>query len=178
MEARAEELRARGERIGKLVEQIRTSSGPTTWPMVEALLENVLVLHGEALARIVREAEASGAEGLLRAMQEDELVSSLLRLHGLYPESVRTRVVRALESLRPGLGVHVRELRLLEIDEEGRAVIAIAFKEKARIDLGQVERTIREAVETEAPEVAEVRLVDEGLRRASLGIVSLGVSKP
>jgi hypothetical protein len=178
MEARAEELRARGERIAKLVEQVRTSSGPTTWPMVEALLENVLVLHGEALARIVREAEASGAQTLLRAMQEDELVSSLLRLHGVHPEPVRTRVVRALESLRPGLGVHVRELRLLEIDDEGRAVVAIDFKEKARVDVEQVERTICEAIEAEAPEVSEVRLVDEDLRRASLGIVSLGVPRP
>jgi len=38
-------------------------------------------------------------------------------------------------------------------------------------------QAIREAVEIEAPEVPEVRLVDERLRQAALGIVPLGVRR-
>src|SRR5690606_42064094 len=174
MEARGEDWRATEQRIASSIARLRESAGPTIWPMVESLLEGILALQGEALSRILREAEKGGA-AVLEAMRDDELLSSLLRLHGLHPEPTALRIRRALESVRPALGRGIRELALLGIDEEGRANVAVAFREGVPVDAAQVVQAIREPVEIEAPEVPEVRLVDERLRQAALGIVPLGV---
>lgn len=176
MEARGEDWRATEQRIASSIARLRESAGPTIWPMVESLLEGILALQGEALSRILREAEKGGA-AVLEAMRDDELLSSLLRLHGLHPEPTALRIRRALESVRPALGRGIRELALLGIDEEGRANVAVAFREGVPVDAAQVVQAIREAVEIEAPEVPDVRLVDERLRQAALGIVPLGVRR-
>lgn len=177
MEARDdEEVRALGDRIARLLEETRASCGPNTWPSVELLLEAIFRLQGEALGRIVERAETEAPE-MLQAMQEDELVASLLRLHALHPESVERRIGRGLERIRPGLGIHVRALQLVEVDSKGTAVIGVTTKEGARIDTAELEDSIRRAVLEEAPELAEVRIVDERLRRASMGMASLRVSR-
>jgi len=167
----------REERIASLLGRLRESAGPTTWPLIESLLHDVLALQGEALGRILRAAEEGGDGRVLEAMRVDDLLASLLRLHGLHPEPTALRVSRALEGLRPAFGRNVRELRLLGLDEEGRAEIAISFREGAQLDVEQVERAICEAVEIEAPEVVEIRLVDERHRQAVLGIVPLEVRR-
>ncbi len=170
-----EELRAEGDRIARLLEEARSSCGPNTWPSVERLLEAIFHLQGEALGWMVEKAEEK-APGLLQEMVEDELLASLLRLHGLHPEAVEQRIRRGLERLRPALGVHVRDLRLVEVDAEGRAVIGVTPKENARLDAEELANSITHAVLEEAPELRSVRVVDERLRRASLGMASLKVS--
>jgi Fe-S cluster biogenesis protein NfuA/nitrite reductase/ring-hydroxylating ferredoxin subunit len=61
---------------------------------------------------------AQGAEGerAFKAFAEDELVSHLLLLHGLHPLDVETRVVRALEEVRPYLQSHGGNVELLGIE--------------------------------------------------------------
>lgn len=172
-----EEMRARGERIARRIEEARSTCGPNSWPNVERLLEEMLQLQGEALGWIVERAGALGARELLREMQDDELVASLLRLHGLHPEAVERRIGRALERVRPRYGTHLGALELVEVDREGRAVISVLPREAARIDPQELERSIREAVLEEAPELAEVRVVDERLRRASMGVAALGAPR-
>lgn len=170
------EIQARGDRVAQLLEEARGACGPNTWPSVERLLEAIFRLQAEALGWVVERAAAE-APALLAAMQEDELLASLLRLHGLHPEAVERRIVRGLERIRPRLGVQVRDLALWAIDAEGRATIGVTPKEGAQADAEAIERAIREAVLEEAPELAEVRIVDERVRRASAGMASLKVSR-
>lgn len=175
MDAQArEEIGAQGERIARLLEEARAACGPNTWPGVERLLEALLQLQGDALAWLIEKIQAIDAPELLFEMQEDELLSSLLRLHGLHPESVERRIVRGLERIRPRLGGHVRSLELVAVDPDGRAVVSLLPRAKAAIDSEAIERSIREVVLEEAPELSEVRVVDERLRRASLGMAALG----
>jgi Fe-S cluster biogenesis protein NfuA/nitrite reductase/ring-hydroxylating ferredoxin subunit len=64
------------------------------------------------------EVVAQGEEGetTFEAFAEDELVSSLLLLHGLHPQDVETRVVRALEEVRPYLQSHGGNVELLGVE--------------------------------------------------------------
>jgi Fe-S cluster biogenesis protein NfuA/nitrite reductase/ring-hydroxylating ferredoxin subunit len=63
---------------------------------------------------VVSQGEQS--ERIFEALAEDELVSHLLLLHGLHPLDVQTRVVRALEEVRPYLQSHGGNVELLGIE--------------------------------------------------------------
>ncbi len=58
-------------------------------------------------------------EEVLASLAADDLVSSLLLVHGLHPYDVGQRVEQALESVRPYLGSHGGDVELIEVTEEG-----------------------------------------------------------
>ena len=53
---------------------------------------------------------------LLDRLADDELVASLLLVHGLHPTTSTTRVERALDGVRPYLGSHGGDVELLGVD--------------------------------------------------------------
>jgi Fe-S cluster biogenesis protein NfuA/nitrite reductase/ring-hydroxylating ferredoxin subunit len=78
----------------------------------------LLDLYGEGLARMM-EVVAGGEERerSFEAFAEDELVSHLLLLHGLHPLDLETRVVKALEEVRPYLRSHGGNVELLGVED-------------------------------------------------------------
>jgi Fe-S cluster biogenesis protein NfuA len=78
-------------------------------------------LHSTADPRAIELAQEH-APGLLAAFVEDELVASLLLVHGLHPESLESRVEAALVAVRPFLAQHGGDVELLGIDEDLGAV--------------------------------------------------------
>ena len=55
-------------------------------------------------------------------MSADDLVGSLLVMHGLHPETLEARVEHALEAVRPILGAHKGDVELVEVDPSANAV--------------------------------------------------------
>jgi Fe-S cluster biogenesis protein NfuA/nitrite reductase/ring-hydroxylating ferredoxin subunit len=81
---------------------------------VAALLD----LYGGALERIVAEAAALDGDGrLARTLADDELVSHVLLLHDLHPESLETRVQGALDGVRPYLASHGGNVELRGVED-------------------------------------------------------------
>jgi len=115
-----QDLRATGDRIERLVEELRATAEPRTFARAEELLRLVTELYGAGLARVVE--LAANAPGLLDAMVADDLVASLLLVHGLHPESLAQRVETALAQVRPLLSSHGGDVELLELDEAAGAV--------------------------------------------------------
>jgi len=62
-------------------------------------------------------AEGEERERTFDAFAEDELVSHLLLLHGLHPLDLKTRVIMALEEVRPYLQSHGGNVELLDVKE-------------------------------------------------------------
>jgi Fe-S cluster biogenesis protein NfuA len=109
----------RAERIETLVQEVSTFSDPHVRETVEELLQALLDMYGEGLARILeltRHAKVPGFE-LIKAFADDELIGSLLLLHDLHPVDIKTRVVRALNEVRPYLKAHGGNVELLKIEE-------------------------------------------------------------
>ena len=78
----------------------------------------LLDLYGEGLARMMEVvAEGEERERTFDAFVEDELVSHLLLLHGLHPLDLKTRVIMALEEVRPYLQSHGGNVELLGVKE-------------------------------------------------------------
>ena len=78
----------------------------------------LLDLYGEGLARMMEVvAQGEERERAFDAFTEDELVSHLLLLHGLHPLDLETRVIMALEEVRPYLQSHGGNVELLGVKE-------------------------------------------------------------
>ncbi|MGH9276857.1 MAG: NifU family protein [Acidimicrobiales bacterium] len=106
-------IRAVGDRIEQLVGELRSGLDPVMWHRVEEVLALVTDLYGAGLAAVVR----TGGPSLTRQLVDDELVASLLLLHGLHPDTVEERLQSALDDVRPYLGSHGGDVEVLEIDE-------------------------------------------------------------
>lgn len=104
-------------RIEALLQEVATFSDPQAQAVTEELLQTLLAMYGEGLTRmleITAEHETAG-EIIIDEYANDELVSSLLLLHGLHPIDVETRITQALESVRPYLKSHGGNVELLGV---------------------------------------------------------------
>lgn len=110
-------LQERGARMETLLEEIEALKDPNARSKAAEVVEVLLELYGDGLARMM-EVVAGGEERErnFEAFTRDELISHLLLLHGLHPLDVETRVVEALEEVRPYLQSHGGNVEFLGID--------------------------------------------------------------
>ena len=104
-------------RVERLLEELDgVADGPardTATALVQALLE----LYGEGLARLVDHMAERDDGTLADALAGDELVAPLLILHGLHPVPLERRVLGALDEVRPYLETHRGNVELLGVEE-------------------------------------------------------------
>ena len=97
----------RTERIEKLVKKLDDCGNPELRAIALELVQSVMELHGAALARMLESvSQTQPGEHALEEAIEDDLVASVLLLHGLHPDPLETRVLRALNKVRPYLHTH------------------------------------------------------------------------
>ena len=114
-------LRVAGDRIEQLLEELRRSAEPKVADQAEELLRLVSELYGAGLQRVL-EIVALEAPALVGALAGDELVASLLVVHGLHPDRLEDRLEQALARVRPLLGAHGGDVELLDVDPDAAAV--------------------------------------------------------
>ena len=160
-----EDLRAIGGRIEQLLEELTVVAPPGVHRRVEELVGLVTDLHGAGLARILF--LAADQPALLQRVMGDDLVASLLVVHGLHPEDLATRVAAAVESVRPYLHSHGGDVEIIEVDAAAGVVRlrAVGSCDGCPSSAVTLEKTVRSAVEAAAPELA--RLEVEGLEPAA-----------
>ncbi|HEY2290587.1 MAG TPA: NifU family protein [Thermoanaerobaculia bacterium] len=109
-------LRAVGDRIEGLLAELPAIADPRARETAEELVRSLLELYGGGLERMMEIVYDSPAGGeLLSRFAADDLVASLLLLHDLHPEDTESRVLRALDGVRPYLGSHGGDVQLLGI---------------------------------------------------------------
>jgi len=110
-------LQERVAKVETLLGEIEALKDPYARQKAAEIVQVLLELYGEGMARMM-EAVAQGEERArtFEAFVDDELVSHLLLLHGLHPLDVETRVVRALEEVRPYLKSHGGNVELLGVE--------------------------------------------------------------
>ena len=116
----ATDLRGVGERIETLLEA-SSSGGVVARERAEELVRLVADLYGGGLERMMDILYDLGAltDEVLAGFAADDLVASLLLVHGLHPYEVGTRVERALDTVRPYLRSHGGDVELLGITDAG-----------------------------------------------------------
>ncbi|MEO7564380.1 MAG: hypothetical protein ABIS46_04045 [Sphingomicrobium sp.] len=93
-------------RIEALIKAIEAAGEHPAAASARELVTLLLDLHGDGLTAIMSVLAASpGSEAIIAKLDGDEQARALLLLHGLHPDDTETRVRRAVERLRPHLGV-------------------------------------------------------------------------
>jgi Fe-S cluster biogenesis protein NfuA len=104
-------------------------------------------------------APAGGAGTLLEQFAADDLVASLLILHGLHPLDTSARIERALASVRPFLASHGGDVELLGVDEAGRVRLRLAGSchgcPSSRVTM---QTAVERAIAERAPEVTAIEV--------------------
>ena len=119
--AQGRNLREVGDRIERLLEEIREQAEPGVVERAEELVRSLVELYGAGLERVLDIVADSGPDGveIIGRLADDMFVSSLLVLHGLHPVPVDDRIRDALAAVQPYLGSHAGGVDYLGIDEEG-----------------------------------------------------------
>jgi Fe-S cluster biogenesis protein NfuA len=157
------DLRAVGSRIEELLGRIRSAGDPATAETAEEVVRLVVELYGAGLERTV---ELAGPE-VLERLVGDELVASLLVLHGLHPKDTETRVVEALDQVRPYLGSHAGGVELVGVDPEGVVHLRLEGScDGCPSSTMTVKLAIERAIEEAAPEVSAVEVENLTRERA------------
>lgn len=154
------DLRATGDRIDSLLDA-SSSGGAVARERAEELVRLVTDLYGAGLERfmdILYETDRLDEE-LLGLLAHDDLVASLLLVHGLHPDSVETRVERALESVRPYLGSHGGDVELLEVTAGGAVRLRLLGScDGCPSSSVTLKLAVEGAIEAAAPEITVIEV--------------------
>jgi len=152
------------ERVGKiegLLEEIETFGDPEARAKTTEMVQVLLELYGEGLGRIVESVGRLGSPELKDELLDDDLIAHLLLLHGLHPVDVQSRVLGALDEVRPYLASHGGNVEFLGLEDGFARVRLEGSCEGCPSSAMTLELAIEEAVQKAAPELEGVRA--EGL---------------
>jgi Fe-S cluster biogenesis protein NfuA len=151
--------RAAGARIETLLEA-SSSGGPLVRERAEQLVAAVVELYGAGLGRILDLLGELGHldDDVAKAFAADDLVASLLLVHGLHPYPVDERIEHALDDVRPYLQAHGGDVELLDMSGDEVTLRMVANGHGCASSPVTLESAVRAAVETAAPDVQQIRV--------------------
>src|SRR5262245_23952586 len=161
--------RTAGERIQNLLDA-SSSGGAVARERAEQLVREVTDLYGAVLMRMMHVALAADP-GLADRFAADDLVASLLLVHGLHPHDVERRVSDALDSVRPYLESHGGDVSLLGVDG---GVVRLQFQGSCKSCPSSsvtLELAVEDAVRAAAPEISSIEVVAAD-KDTSAGVIS------
>jgi Fe-S cluster biogenesis protein NfuA len=110
------EFHLQTERVEKLATKLEECGDPEVRTAALDLVQSVIELHGAALQRMIESlSQTAAGEKLLDEALTDDLVASMLLLHGLHPDDIETRVLRGIEHVRPYLKSHGGDVELASV---------------------------------------------------------------
>ena len=153
------EFQGRLARIEELIHALDGIADEGARTQARELVEALLELQGAALERTMELIYDSGPSGqaMIDELGRDELVSSLLLVHGLHPLDLETRVRNAIEAVRPRLAQHSGSVEFLGVTPEGGVKLRLEGNchgcPSSRLTL---KFTIEEAIYAAAPDVTSL----------------------
>jgi Fe-S cluster biogenesis protein NfuA len=168
------DFQERVRRIGALVEELETIADPAARSSARQLMQLVMEFHGAAIDRIL-EVLANGGEpgmGFIEQLGRDPMISSLLVLYGLHPETVETRVSKAVERLKAKLLRDGAAIELLGIKDGTVSIRVTPGAHACGSTTGTLRSLVEDSIYEAAPDIAGLTV--EGLDgRPATGFVSL-----
>ena len=168
------DFQERVRRIGALVEELETIADPAARSSARQLMQLVMEFHGAAIDRIL-EILANGGEpgmGFIEQLGRDPMVSSLLVLYGLHPETLETRVSKAVERLKLKLQRDGAAIELLGIEDGAVSIRVTPGAHACGSTTGALRSQVEDAIYEVAPDIVSLNV--EGLDgRPATGFVSL-----
>lgn len=173
------ELNELSARINDLVQRIEFIGDPAVRANVVTLVQSLMDLHQRCFARIVEllQADESGSR-FLPSLASDELVGGLLVLYGLHPDGLESRIKRAVLKVSAELASTKSSVELLGLDEGVVRVRLTIASHGCSSRSPDVEKLVRDAVYSEAPDVGRVDIETISAKTGADALVQLQVSSP
>jgi Fe-S cluster biogenesis protein NfuA len=162
------------QRIGELVQEIEAIADPAVKAATKNLVQALMDLHGAALEKTLEIVAQAGEPGMeiIDRLGRNSLVSSVLILYGLHPEDIETRVVKAVDRIRPQLRKQGCEVELLSVDDGAIRLRVETGSHTCGSTAKTVQATLEAAMYDAAPDLTS--LVIEGLEeKPASGFVAL-----
>lgn len=172
MQQHLQEHQQRAERIEALLQEVAQFSDQQARETTEELVQLLLDLYGEGLARlldIARRAQSTG-DALVERFAQDELLASLLLLHGLHPLDLETRVRQALDKLQTTLGPRGGTLDLLKIEQARAYLVLNGNHSSCPSSNASLTAKIEQAVHEVAPELEEILIEQNNHHKATMPV--------
>lgn len=118
MQQDLQERQRRADRIEALIQEVASFPDPRARAVTEELIQALLDMYGEGLARVLELTREAGTTGhaLIESFVGDELLASLFVLHGLHPFSIEARVSQALVKVRASIKSHGGSVELIKVE--------------------------------------------------------------
>jgi Fe-S cluster biogenesis protein NfuA len=162
------------QRIGGLVQEMESIADPAVRAAAKGLVQSLMDLHGAALEKaldIVAEAGEPGMD-IIDRLGRDSLVSSVLILYGLHPEALESRVVKAVDRVRPQLRKQGCEVELLGVNDGAIRLRVETGSHTCGSTAKTVQATLEGAVYDAAPDLTSLKI--EGFEeKPASGFVAL-----
>jgi Fe-S cluster biogenesis protein NfuA/nitrite reductase/ring-hydroxylating ferredoxin subunit len=150
--------RSAGDRIQTLLDATAAGGAPAR-ERAEQLVREVVELYGAGLSRMLAAVGDQANPGLLDRLVTDDLVASLLLVHGLHPHDVRRRVSDALDRVRPYLGSHGGDVRLLDIVGDSVQLQFAGSCKSCPSSAVTLELAVEDAIRVAAPEISSIEVM-------------------
>jgi Fe-S cluster biogenesis protein NfuA len=156
----ARDFRARLQQLDALLQEVERFTDPTAQAHARELVQAVLELHGAGLRGVLGAIESAGEAGaaILDACARDDVVGGLLLLHGLHPLDLETRVLQALEQVRPYLRSHGGNVELIGVSDEVVRLRLVGSCHGCPSSALTMRQTIEEAIVAKAPDAIAVEV--------------------
>ena len=144
-------------RVEELLDELDSVPDESARATATALVQALLDVYGEGLARLVGHVAECDDDGTLaNALARDKQVAPLLMLHGLHPVPLEERVRAALDEVRPYLELHGGGVDLLAIED---GVVRLALQGSCSgcpSSAITLKHAVEEAIHKAAPDVAGI----------------------
>lgn len=147
--------RSAGDRIQTLLDAT-AAGGVAARERAEQLVREVVELYGAGLSRIVALVDDPA---LIYRLVGDDLVASLLLVHGLHPHDVYRRVSDALDGVRPYLGSHGGDVHLIGVVGDTVQLQFAGSCKSCPSSAVTLELAVEDAIRAAAPEISSIEVV-------------------
>jgi Fe-S cluster biogenesis protein NfuA len=157
----ARQFQVKLERLDALLREVDRWADPAAGAPARELVRAVLDIHEAGLERILGHLAAAGESGaaIRDACARDDIVGGLLLLHGLHPLDLETRVLQALDQVRPYLRTHSGDVELLDVSTDGVVHLRLTGScQGCPSSAITMKQTIEEAILARAPDVTAVEV--------------------
>ena len=173
--ANEKDFQQRVQRIGALVQEIESIADPAVRASTTQLVQLIMEFHGTGLERTLEILANAGGPGMeiIDQLGRDPMVSSLLVLYGLHPDSLETRITKAVERLEPKLRKDGARVELLGMEDGAVRIRVTPGEHTCGSTSKALQATVEDAIYEVAPDISSLSV--EGLEgKAASGFVSLG----
>ena len=170
-------FQSRMQQVEGLIRKIENLPDPEARASTVELVQALMEFHGAGLDRLMEIVAEAGETGyaIFDQLARDELVGSLLLLYGLHPVPLETRVMQALDKVRPYLDSHGGNVELIGITDDDVVRLRLQGSCKSCPSSSMtLKLAIEEAIYAAAPDVAAIEAEGVLEQPSASGLVQIG----